>query len=77
MNLENEFENIWKKFDELFKHNFSMEIDKLRRQNNMEQLTKLISVLEEYNYTEELELINKIISEYTQKEKLNNKEKKN
>ena len=76
LNLENEFENIWKKFDELFKHNFSMEIDKLRRQNNMEQLTKLISVLEEYNYTEELELINKIISEYTQKEKLNNKEKK-
>ena len=76
LNLENEFENIWKKFDELFKHNFSMEIDKLRRQNNMEQLTKLLSVLEEYNYTEELELINKIISEYTQKEKLNNKEKK-
>ena len=76
LNLENEFENIWKKFDELFKHNFSMEIDKLRRQNNMEQLTKLISVLEEYNYTEELELINKIISEYTQQEKLNNKEKK-
>lgn len=80
LNLENEFENVWKKFDELFKKSFSMEIDKLRQQNNIEQLTKLVSVLKEYNYAEELELINKIIREHTKKNdelnKLNNQSQK-
>ena len=71
---KNEFENIWKKYNELFKKVFSMEINKLHKQNDFEKLISLIKILEEYQFTEEQDLINEVIEEYKRKvEELTNK----
>lgn len=63
-NKENTFTKIWNKYDNLLKKVFSIEIKRLSKQNNIEELNKLIDTLKDYDFVKEQELIKNIIEEY-------------
>lgn len=73
-NKENTFTKIWNKYDNLLKKVFSIEIKRLSKQNNIEELNKLIDTLKAYDFVEEIELIKQIIEKYNLKvQELENK----
>ena len=63
-NKENEFENIWNKYNELLRKIFQIEINKFKEKTNIEKLVQLRNILEEYEFIEEEKVVNELIENY-------------
>ena len=63
-NKENEFENIWNKYNELLRKIFQIEINKFKEKTNIEKLVQLKNILEEYEFIEEEKVVIELIENY-------------
>ena len=63
-NKENEFQNIWNKYNELLRKIFQIEINKFKEKTNIEKLVQLRNILKEYEFIEEERVVNELIENY-------------